>query len=805
MRIQKERRCLATSHPGRLAVALVALAAADVGRAAAAPEGPITRLAPFTVTDVPLEEQILPTALPVTGVLGDSRSILETPRSVSFVNAAWMEHRGVRDAMDFGQFAAGVYSPAQYGIPATPQIRGDLGELYLNGQQMKFSRNSVFPSFNGIEALEIVRGPGSAVYGPQGQGPGGYVNLVSKRPYFDRHRTQLRLTLGYFVPDGQSHFNPEFQIDAGGPMGEGLAYRFSYLGRDGDGYYRYQKNETQDAYLAISWLGRNGFTLEWLGQFYASRFNEVAGVNRVTQAYIDDQLYAAGAVQPLNAFGSPVGSSPSFVRLDPATYRLVKLEPYQTLSTPRSSARAKRLVTQLIATKTAGPDARVRNLTYFETRTSRKFEAYGYDEYVPRDWALSNRFEYHRRFASDGPIRGFIAGADVEFQRLISYQDFSSEPFFLYDLTQPAETILFPPYPTTGTFGGLPIPGKPGYSGNPFPDSGNQDSEILDTALFAQADLNLMPQLTGVIGLRLDHIDARARSSNLVGRPTGSFYDVEDDILNPGYFVSLQHTIASNVSAYATYNRVHATTGTIIFGGINGASNSREGLRNSMRGLSELLEVGIKASLFRESLFVSAALFEQTRQRPQLNAPAAEVQSSGVEVEAVFQPSTRVSLSANLTYQEATLFGRSFYQQTGNYRDGYPSTLVIDGQPGTGRGSPNFTRYLPPGGRMRATSVPSFLANAYLTIESESGFALGIGPQFTGRQYQNDEGTLIIPFQYQVDGFLAYRRAGWDVQLNVRNLTDERNYTPIDPTFAGNDVIYPNPPLSASLTLRTRF
>jgi len=35
-------------------------------------------------------------------------------------------------------------------------------------------------SFNGTEAMDIVKGPGSAVYGPQGQGPGGYVNLVRR-------------------------------------------------------------------------------------------------------------------------------------------------------------------------------------------------------------------------------------------------------------------------------------------------------------------------------------------------------------------------------------------------------------------------------------------------------------------------------------------------------------------------------------------------------------------------------------------------------------------------------------------------
>ena len=46
-------------------------------------------------------------------------------------------------------------------------------KVYVNGQLSMFSRNSTPPSFNGVEAMDIVKGPGSAVYGPQGEGAGG--------------------------------------------------------------------------------------------------------------------------------------------------------------------------------------------------------------------------------------------------------------------------------------------------------------------------------------------------------------------------------------------------------------------------------------------------------------------------------------------------------------------------------------------------------------------------------------------------------------------------------------------------------
>jgi outer membrane receptor protein involved in Fe transport len=110
--------------------------------AAAAAADQVTALEKYTVTDVPLGDQILPTVRPVGDVMGDDRNILDIPRSVSAVNEAMMRDRMVENAMDFGQFAPGVYSAAQYGIPSVPYIRGDLSQLYMGGQQVLFSRAS---------------------------------------------------------------------------------------------------------------------------------------------------------------------------------------------------------------------------------------------------------------------------------------------------------------------------------------------------------------------------------------------------------------------------------------------------------------------------------------------------------------------------------------------------------------------------------------------------------------------------------------------------------------------------------------
>ena len=50
--------------------------------ASAAASSPVTKLEKYTVSDVPLNEQILPTVRPVGDVMGDDRNILDIPRSV---------------------------------------------------------------------------------------------------------------------------------------------------------------------------------------------------------------------------------------------------------------------------------------------------------------------------------------------------------------------------------------------------------------------------------------------------------------------------------------------------------------------------------------------------------------------------------------------------------------------------------------------------------------------------------------------------------------------------------------------------
>jgi iron complex outermembrane receptor protein len=793
----------------------------------------VTTLEKFTVSEVPITEQILPTVRPISSVYGDDRSIIDIPRSVTSVNKAWMDDRQVKNAMDFGQFATGVYSAAQYGIPAVPFIRGDLAQIYLDGQVMIYTRNSVPPSFNEVEALDIVKGPGSAVYGPQGEGAGGYVNFVTKQPYLDAFHTDISITAGSWA-SGHSYFNPDITIDFGGPVSDKLAYRVSYESRYGDAYYKNDKNQTQDLFVSATYFATKNLKFDWWGQYFEDRTNEVSGVNRVTQNFIWNGTYVTGPSTALYGPDTiPVGQTQPTVFsgvlgvIQPTG--TTKLPDYDVLVSPQDVARASLSQTQLISTLTLSPDTSLVDHLYLAVGNSNKVDSYGYDEYTPVQEDFQDRLEYHAAFTFFHLDNNLITGADFRYQRLVAYTDYSNEPFSFYDLSATLNN-LYPAYAASNnSFGGMyRVPGTTTYSATDVPD--NQDSHIYDSALFIQDDIKLTHSLSTIVGFREDHIKADSSSPSMyqIGQynddfqfvafdspvyvPQGSLYSASGSVTDPSYFASIVFKLNDAASVYLTYDKVDAVQGTANFGGVNVISGdpatAATQLHTSLTAASTLYEAGYKESFLHNTLYFSSAFFQQLKLGTELGGANYLIKDNGVELEAVYQPSKALAINANFTYQDATAFapsGSGFYQQTGNYLDAYPAGYPVDGTVGTGNGSPNFTSYYPPGGKMRAPGIPQLTANLFVDYKFANGFGIGLGPQIVGKQYANDQDTLHIPAEYSLDGYLIYKQKRWDVRVNVRNITNQRLLDTIDVSFAGNDQIFVRAPISASITLRLHY
>ena len=807
----------------------------------AAEAQPVTSLEKYTVSDVPIDEQILPTVHPIGDVMGDDRSILDTPRSVSVVDSAMVNDRLVKNAMDFQQFSPGVYSAAQYGIPAVPYIRGDLSQLYMGGQQIPFSRNSTPPSFNGTDGFDIVKGPGSAVYGPQLEGSGGYVDFIMKQPYFDAYHADVSVTLNGWA-SGHSYSNPEATVDVGGPISDKLAYRISYLSSYGDGYYLNDHDQTQDVYAALTYLPASNLKVEAWGQVYEDRTNEIPGVNRVTEDFIKNGNYIAGPAVPTTSgstayFGYDIITFPnpppytygsiwdgSYGIVNPATAHTVKLSPDAALINPSDVARAFVAQGQVKETLDLSSDSSVVNRTFVSTGHSNKSEEVGYSEYVPKNVSIQDRLEYHDKFMTGGMDNNLITGIDFKYMEMTSYQDYQTEPTVVFDLTQPANQILYPGYAYEGNTwgGGLRVPGTTGYSAAAG-DISNVVEDMYDTAFFFQDDIALCKNLTLTPGYRIDNISAHGESPPYIeegyynsafqyvplATPTyipegGSSstitgYNDSRNINDQSFFVSLSYKPSETSSVYATYDHVNGILGSSNFGGFDA-----EYLDQVLSTKSTLYELGAKESLLKNTLYVSAALFQQLKYGTQITGGKYPIKDDGVELEAVYQPSKAWNLNANFTYMDATTYG-VFYQSTGNYLDQFATTTVVDGTHGTGLGAPNFSPYSPASGKMRAPGIPQVEANAFIEYTDPLGWGAGVGPQFIGKQYANMQDTLYIPAEVEWDGYAFYGQKTWDVRINVKNMLNSRLLDPIDVSYAGNDLIFVRPPITASITLRYHY
>ena len=486
------------------------------------------------------------------------------------------------------------------------------------------------------------------------------------------------------------------------------------------------------------------------------------------------------------------------------------------------------------------------NLAYWGLEHSNKFETYGYDEWVPRNLNLQDRTEFHTKL-SLGPIENsIITGIDLKYQYVRSGDDYSSEPFSYYDLSLPLNNIFYPGYAIeNNTWGsGLQVAAHPGYSYQEM-----QDSTINDYAAFIQDDVKFTSKFSSILGFREDAIHANTANPPLVQygvnidddsssifkyipyynyygyyslpapvyEDRGSIYKYSASKNDPSYFVSLVYKLTETQSVYITYDEVDAIHGQTNFGGIYDGNKSAANVASDIDNRSTLYEAGYKGSFLNNTLFAGIALYEQIKNEPQPPAPHGEsalpntiVKSRGIELDMVYQPTKHLSINANMTYQTVTLFG-SFFEETGNYLDAYATTTPVDGQYGTGVGAVNYGAYQgyaysPPGGRERAPGVPCLLGNLFVDYKLPYGFDIGGGPNFIGRQNQDDEGLLHIPSEYQLDAYIAYAPSKrWDVRLNITNLTNNRIEDPIDTSFAGNDVIYVRAPISASLTIRVHL
>jgi iron complex outermembrane receptor protein len=262
-------------RPGALPrISLSALLVALATTASAQQNEPAIRLDTIEVQGT--SEQALG---PVTGYVATRSAtgsktdtpIIELPQTVNVVTAHQIRAQGAQSVSEALRYTAGVRGET-YGAASQfdsyTQIRGFKGDLFLDGLRLPDGAatadwtTSVVEPY-GLERIEILRGSSSALYGQSG--PGGLINMVSKRPSATPFR-EVQLQTGSFGRL-QGAFDVSGPID---PQGTFL-YRLTGLARNSGTQTDFIDDDRLFVAPAFTWRPSADTTLTVMGQYLRER------------------------------------------------------------------------------------------------------------------------------------------------------------------------------------------------------------------------------------------------------------------------------------------------------------------------------------------------------------------------------------------------------------------------------------------------------------------------------------------------------------------------------------------------------
>lgn len=780
-------------------------------KTAAKPAAKGSTLNTIVVEAVPLDQSIMPTARPFNSAYGLDFNIMDVPRNVTIISRTQLDAINIETVRDFSALTSSSYTRNNFGTPATPDIRGQSGDLYVNGMREGLtSSGSGLPiDFTAVESVNIVKGPANAVYGAS-QYVGGYVDLITKRPFFDKFQGSAELTVGTYRTWEQS-------LDFGGPIiKDELAYRVSYSGKEDGGYYQDQKDREQSGYLALSWTPKNlNYTLDFNAEYSAVNFTENYGYNRPTQALIDSGQYFTGT-SPNTASVTPGG--------------IGGLSQNARLENPSDGLSGTRANFQIIQSTQLEDNLKLVNNSFFQYNDYSSLDSYYYDEVLKDNISFENRTELHWDFdnviggGSSTPKNndpkdiqlnndpGLIfhnqvnTGVAEHYQSNVAYGDFASEDPNFWDMTGSPSNVHYP------NPSGTHIPGEPGYYYFSPADGANTDSEAVSVGPFWQHHIDFTNQVALNYGARADVFFVDAKN------PPGTVGPIVSSSTTQAlgnFNVSPVYKPTSWLTSYFTYNYSQYTAAA------NGGGYTPEGSGNywssaDYHRTAQLYETGLKFDLFNHTVFASVDAYIQNRIDSTQGSGSDHEFRRGIEAEINYQPNKEFLFTASYSLAHA---------RTEN--PGYVNQLrPIDELPVVGGNVQGVDTGGVLAGYGKTPGVPEHTFNFLAQYQHSSGFGINIGlvaTSFYNLSYDSEytvtsdfsiysgntspitkAATVVIPWQYTLNTSIFYKQPSYEIKLSFLNVTDQRNFSPVNAVY-GNAEVMRDEPLQILGSVKYKF
>ncbi|WP_192890739.1 TonB-dependent siderophore receptor [Vibrio bathopelagicus] len=653
-------------------------------------------------------------------------AIGETPRAISIVTREQMDDRASISIADALQYTPSIQ--ANYFGEDNKQdwfvIRGFKqanSGLYQDGTRLY---SSGFYSWQidpfGLERVEILRGPGSALYGQTP--PGGVINVISKRPQFDGGSGQFAIEYG-------TDDRKQISLDVNTEVNDKMAFRLQALGRKNGS--RVDGVEAERIFIAPS---------------LAYKFTDDTKITLLTSYQKDDsdpylQFLPMEGTLTSNPNGK-ISDSTAVGNTDWETFEREQLsvgyefEHHFNDSTYfMQNTRYSKMDINLRQMYSLGY-AKDYGLGVYDPTDSKILRGASTEEGTSDAFNIDNRVIH--TFKTGVVEHTLLAG--IDYQNIdIDSKDYAADPF----VADGNSSI------------GIPVPGvglvsianplfdvfNPSYSNNVtlldsnfsvIDESDRQTTKTKNNqlGLYLQDQMMIADKWAVQIGVRYD--DSQNKTHNTT---TGAKTKVDNEEWTTNFGVA--YLMDSGFTPYASYAQ---SFNPIIQLDVNGDPAKPE------RG--EQYEVGLKYQPRSFDGYFNIAAFEVSKENLARQVAGqltqiGEVRNRGIELEAVANVTEELTLIGNVSFIDSEITEDANSSYVGNT----PSQI--------------------------ADQLASAWANYRFLSGPLDGLTVGAGARYVGDSYADNTETNVVPSYTLFDATVSYRIEDYKFQVAAKNLADK--------------------------------
>ena len=731
----------------------------------------------------------------IDGPFGDNLALQDIARSVTPISSELIEQLNITTLQDVLAVSPNTYSASGFGAPSLPTIRGQLGELFQDGTRRQAGNNGfgVPLSFNSVEQIDVVKGAPPVLFGSS-QRNGGFVNLQSKVASTDESKGKASLSAGRW--DQYSA-----QIDYTAPIiKDKVGFRVSYEHLDHGSYYDYSGTKSDSLFAALRILPDDKSTWDINFELYQVEFTDNAGINRPTQALIDDGLYITG--QGVQANGSNVPAAGSIV----SPTGQVNIDRSTVLTDPDNQNEATTYLIHSIYKRELSANASLKNITYFQHLQREEIAQNSFVEIIDGADTAQNRTELTYSWNDEQQT---IFAFDVRYNKVLGYSQFTTEADLPIDLTGPLSNRRIP---LTDAQKARLVELRPGVFVSPgaqydidndgsgdFNLSDTTDSRSWQTGFAIQQDSDWTDKLHTSVGYRVDYYDVEARDPIAPQGQTAAS-DSINDTLQSGQ-VSFNYKLNADFTGYGAASYNEATSNSMAGGNVLGGGNVISAQNFATE--NTLVEFGLKYAPIDSDWYADGAVFSQRRSLRNRDGSNTGIRTTGFESQ-VFYDAYPYWLSAGYSYIDARYDNSASSQDSAQVADAFDNSRP-DIIAGTGVGAPSFTPFAPSNSQVQGIPEQSFSFNGNYSITSK--WQTGFSGLYTKSYPLDFLQTVKIRDQYTLNVNTSYAfTPSTKLRLDVNNITNQKNWRPVfEGGYFGATLAFPELPINAKLTLTHKF